>query len=46
MGLQRCIVDGSQDVAWQRTLGHGRKIVPELLQRRGTDDDAVIAFGV
>jgi hypothetical protein len=28
------------------TFGHGRKIVPEMLQRRGTDNDAIIAFGV
>ena len=33
LGLQGCIVDRSQDIGWQRTFGHGRKIVPELLQR-------------
>ena len=46
MGLEGRIVDRSQDIGWQRTFGHGRKIVPELLQRRGADDDAIIAFGV
>ena len=46
LGLEGCIVDRSQDIGWQRTFGHGRKIVPEMLQRRGADDDAVIAFGV
>ena len=30
--LQRCIVDRSQDMGWQRTFGHGREIVPEMLQ--------------
>ena len=35
LGLQGCIVDRSQDIGWQRTFGHGRKIVPEMLQRRG-----------
>jgi hypothetical protein len=44
-GLEDCIVDRSQNIGWQRTFGHGRKIVPELLQRRGADDDAIIAFG-
>jgi hypothetical protein len=46
LGLQGCIVDCSQDMGWQWTFGHGRKIVPEMLQRRGADDDAIIAFGV
>ena len=46
LGLEGCIVDRSQEIGWQRTLGHGRKIVPQLLQRRGADDDAIIAFGV
>ena len=46
LGLEGCIVDYSQDVGWQRTFGHGRKIVPEMLQRRGADDDSIIAFGV
>jgi hypothetical protein len=46
LGLQGEIVDHSQDIGWQRTFGHGRKIVPELLQRRGADDAAIIAFGV
>jgi hypothetical protein len=46
LGLEGCIVDHSQDIGWQRTFGHGRKIVPELLQRRGADDDAITAFGV
>jgi hypothetical protein len=46
LGLEGCIVDRSQEIGWQRTFGHGRKIVPEMLQRRGADDDAIIAFGV
>jgi hypothetical protein len=46
LGLQGRIVDRSQDLGWQRAFGHGRKIVPEVLQRRGADDDAIIAFGV
>jgi hypothetical protein len=46
LGLHGCIVDRSQDIGWQRTFGHGGKIVPEMLQRRGADDDAIIAFGV
>jgi hypothetical protein len=46
LGLEGRIVDPSPDIGWQRTFGHGRKIVPELLQRRGADDDAIIAFGV
>src|SRR6266478_1387937 len=46
LGLQGCIVDRSQDIGWQRTFGHGRKIAPEMLQRRGADDDTIIAFGV
>ena len=46
LGLQGCIVDRSQDIDWQRTFGHGRKVVPEMLQRGGADDDAIIAFGV
>jgi hypothetical protein len=46
LGLQGCIVDRSQDIGWQRTFDHRRKIVPEMLQRRGADDDAIIAFGV
>jgi hypothetical protein len=44
LGLEGSIVDRSQDIGWQRTLGHGRKIVPDLLQRRGADDDTIIAF--
>src|ERR1700730_6225568 len=46
LGLQGRIVNRSQDLGWQRAFGHGRKIVPEVLQRRGADDDAIIAFGV
>jgi hypothetical protein len=46
LGLEGRIVDRSHDIGWQRTFDHGRKIVPELLQRRGADDDAIIAFGV
>jgi hypothetical protein len=46
LGLEGCIVDRSQDIGWQRAFGHGSKIVPELLQRRGADDDAIIAFCV
>jgi hypothetical protein len=46
LGLEDCIIDRSQDIGWQRASGHGRKIVPEILQRRGADDDAIIAFGV
>jgi hypothetical protein len=46
LGLEGCIIDCSQDIGWQRTFGHGRKIVPEMLQRRGADNDAIIAFGV
>jgi hypothetical protein len=45
-GLEGCIVDRSQDIGWQRTFGHGREIVPEMLQRGGADDDAIIALGV
>jgi hypothetical protein len=46
LGLQGCIVDRSQDLSWQRTFGHGREIVPEMLQRGSADDDPVVAFGV
>ena len=46
LGLEGCIVDRSQNFGWQRTFGHGSKIVPEMLQRGGADDDAIIAFGV
>jgi len=46
LGLQGRIVDRCQDLGWQRAFGDGRKIVPEVLQRRGADDDAIIAFGV
>ena len=46
LGLQGRIVDRSQDIVGQRTFGHSRKIVPEMLQRRGPDGDAIIAFGV
>jgi hypothetical protein len=28
LGLEGGIVDRSQDIGWQRTFGHGRKIVP------------------
>jgi hypothetical protein len=46
LGLEGRIVDRSQDIGWQRTFGHGVEIVPEMLHRRGADDDAIIAFGV
>ena len=46
LGLQGRIVDRSQDLGWQRAFGHGREIVPEMLQRRGADDNAIIALGV
>src|SRR6266436_6263281 len=46
LGLEGGIVDRSQDIGWQRTFGHGRQIVPEMLHRRGADDDAIVAFGV
>jgi hypothetical protein len=46
VGFQGCIVDRSQDIGWQQTFCHASKIVPESLQRRGTDNDAVIPFGI
>jgi hypothetical protein len=32
LGLEGRIVDRSQDIGWQRTFGHGRKIVPEKVR--------------
>ena len=32
LGFEGCIVDRNPDIGWQRTFGHGRKIVPEMLQ--------------